>query len=312
MDPTTTVQIKGALYTAGLPIFGIILGGLLGRALAKRSGKPQRWPLAVGLALGLAAAHVGISGGLPEWPISDGAAWLPFLLIGALALFVTLDRGERPQPALKVIPLILVGVAALMYLTLRVSIEQTWETSGDLLKHVGAPAGLALLVWIGVDRAQTRAVTPAIFAALCIASLGAAGTAILGSSAKLAQIFGALGAASGVATLVSWYWSDLKIGHSGVAVLIMGYMGTLVYAHHYAYPGLPVSSLLLLATAPLAAVVATVVPKTFPALVVTTLVALAPAGSAAWITQAQIAADAAADEDKSDSPFGEGYVEPTY
>ncbi|MFN3197360.1 MAG: hypothetical protein ACE366_02910 [Bradymonadia bacterium] len=312
MDATTSLQIKGAIFTAILPAFSVIVFALVGHFTGGRGSRARRWPLAAGIALGMAGSYFGITGGLPDWPITDGGAWLPFLLLGIFGLFAALDRGEESQGIARVMPAIAIGLGAIIYLTLATSIEQTWTTASDLLLHVGAPAGLALLLWLGVDRAQVRAASPAIFAAICVASIGAAVTALLGSSAKLAQLLGALAAASGMAALISWRWPHLKAGHSGVAVLLTGYIGVLVYAHHYAYPGLPVTSMILLSTAPLAAAVATLVPKTLPAVAVTSLVALAPAASAAWITKSQADAAAAADEAEGKSKFGEGYVEPTY
>lgn len=273
MDAATTLQIKGALTTLVAPAFVVIAGGLVARKLKPDA---ETRPLIGGLLLLLGAltAYLGISP--PSLPPTDADHWTFIAMVTAGGLGLAIDHLQPKRRHLVVLALVL-GVGGLFMWRLLAPLASLWALVGAAPRiaesaWVVDAAALAIVGWLATDHAASKLPAPAVLGPLAVA-LAAAGALIgLSGSARIGQLAGGIGVATGVAGLFAWRFPKFKIGSGAVASAYIALAMLVIFSHFYGELPRPGAALLLVL--PGVSLVATGLPSTLKAVGA----ALAPAG----------------------------------
>lgn len=272
MDAASRLQLDTLLHLLLYPTLALVTAIAIGLTARRQAVRPERpGVLAVALGAAMAVAWVGTVA-FPAFPPVDTRDYTPFFALLLPLPFVALEG--RPRLGL-LAPLAAVTIVFMLVLYLRPVLGGEYAPES----RVAAGAALMLAVWIGVDRLASVVPTPAILAAFCFGSLGAAAASALSGVAVVGQALGGMAAVSGVAALVTWRIPRLTAGRGAVAALLVPFFGALNYAHYYGE--LPAGPAAIAALAPLAAAVALPLHRVVPATLLAGIVALLPAGAAA-------------------------------
>jgi hypothetical protein len=289
VSDTGSLAVHVGVFVLGLPM-GVV-AALCGAGLWLRRGAAGPRPALLGLALaaGVVTALLG-TGGVPPWPPIDTLHWIPFVAAAAFVALIPFDfKGFRGADwvAGALGAAVLAGGSVLVY---RPLLSQA--------PGVGAfAAGNALLFvapWVAFDRAAGRSPGPSDLAALTFTAVGGSVAAVLGHTAQISMILGAVAAALGAATVLSWRVPRLVPGHAATGVAYVTIAALVLYA--FAYADLPVASALLVLLAPRAAAVAARSLGGFRALALAALVAALPGALASWLAFAAGDKPATADD----------------
>lgn len=218
---------------------------LLGLARA-RPGRDA--PLLGALAFGAAylVAHLAISG-MPRLPLGDAEPtardWIAWFVVLAIVL-----GGLREVPAWRSFagP---IAVAMLAVLMPRLWLARELEATLPGFPGLAARFGLSFVLyalWSGAERLAQRRAGPAVPIAFLVGGIGVAVCALLGRSASLAQLAGALCFALGAAAVVGFLRRDAKLQSGAVAVVSVVVTGVVANSAVY---GLPLATCALLALA---------------------------------------------------------------
>lgn len=211
-----------------------------------RAGRDE--PLLGALAFGVAylCAHLAISG-VPRSPLGDAEPtardWIAWFVVLAIVL-----GALRAVPAWRSFsgP---IAVAMLAVLMPRTWLARELEANLPGFPALAARFGVSFVLyalWSGAERLAQRRAGPAIPIAFLVGGVGVAVCALLGRSASLAQLSGALCFVLGAAAVVGFLRRDAKL-HSG-AVAVVSVVATGVVANSAVY-GLPLATCALLALA---------------------------------------------------------------
>lgn len=242
-------------------IFAMTVGRLVRRDIA---------PRATGLAFaaGVVAALVAARG-VPHWPPADTLDWLgPLVALAAVAgIGVDAARGRGR---------VVVHVASALALALLASRLLLVPPGADpSFAWLWAALGLGVLwTWTTISRA---APAPGWHGAWAGAAAGSAAVLALSGSALLAQVLGAIAVLAGGLALLGFRRDLARVPAGAAGPLVLAYGGVLAYA--WAFTEAPRGALALAFFAPTASLMGLAVRRPWLALLVTTLVAAAVAGT---------------------------------
>ena len=272
MDAATRLQLDTLTALLLYPTLALVTVVGAGLTLRREAATPERpGVLAAGLGVAIAVAWMGLVA-VPALPPVDTRDYTPFFAVLLPVPFLALEG--RPRLGL-LAPLAALSIVLMLVLYLRPVLGGEYAPAS----HVAAGAALMLAIWLGLDRLALAVPAPAVLAAGCLASLGAAGASALSGVAVVGQALAGMAAVAGVAALVTWRIPRLVAGRAAVAALLVPFFGALNYAHYYG--DLPAEPAALAALAPLAAAAALPLRRVLPAALLAGLVALLPAGAAA-------------------------------
>ena len=274
---------------------GVLLG--LGWKVWRREDADSdgRWSGAPALAIAFLLTFYLLSGMpvslLPDSPRTPtGLDWLAWLAVPAIFLLPLEQKLGRWKHLLRGVVAI-----AMVRLVLNTAFESTFEANAGGRWLAGLSA-LYVLLWAALTRVcgqRTGASSPLV---LWTMAAGLAVLAALTGSAKIGQLGGALAAALGAATVLAWCRPRLTLAGGGVGLALLLLFGLGMNAHVYSYT--ESTEILLIASAPLFALLADLPPLRFkrPALrtLVVVLLTALPIGIA--ITRAAMAFAAESDE----------------
>ena len=198
------VQSAAAPFVVAVLVAGVLryLGGVRGAVLA-------------GLAV-LAGFFVAywLVLGAPAWPPRGASHKIAYIAAAAAALGLLLDLGRIPPLGVRIAVAVggLAGAAWLMGARLDVSDPMTWLWPGLPI----ALAWIGVLGWLDSRRTEPLA-APAL---LVVAAVGASFVALFGRSASIAQLSGALAAAT--AGYAIWNWPVARIDLARAALFAAG------------------------------------------------------------------------------------------
>jgi len=188
--------IKSAVVPA-LACAAVLIAGT--RPWQRPRASHRAW-LALALAVGYTAGHVGIAGA-PTWVPIGAAGWLVHVaVVAAVAAVLQIVGDQRPWTVWAVRA---TAATAGAYLILRVPVHTQWST-GHAIAAVGVVTASTLVVSRAFESAAARASTLTMLAALGVATGGSAGILVLSGTALVATLVGALAAAIGAAFLIEW------------------------------------------------------------------------------------------------------------
>lgn len=206
--------------------------------------RESAWPGALALGLAYGAGHWGVIG-WPAFPPVDVTHWLPYLALAAM-LFGLRD-GLWPMPVWQRWALRLTLTGGTLWLLLRPLARNSWTGSQTVWWLAGLGAAF-LIVWWQVDTLAERTRGAAIPLALMVLGTGTSIALVLGRSALLGQLAGALTAALGAAWVVSWFHSGLRLARGAVPVIVVLLAG--FWLSGYFYAEVPAVTVALLWLAP--------------------------------------------------------------
>lgn len=156
--------------------------------------------LALALAAGYAAGHIGIAG-TPRWVPISATGWLVHVAaIAMIAAVLQIALGAHPWAAWGV------RIAAALvsaYLILRVPVRSQWS-GGYSIAAIGAVTASTSIASRAFERAASHTGALTMLAALGITAGGSAGILVLSGTALIGMLAGALAAAVGTAFVVEW------------------------------------------------------------------------------------------------------------
>jgi hypothetical protein len=195
-------------------------GGVVALAAARLVSPERRVVAAATLMLATYVVAHGLIAGWPKIPPARALQVLPLLGVGAL-LLAWAGGGGRGVVARAVV------AAATVWLLLgRLG---GWE-SGERALWLGSTG---LVLWMLLGSATKGARTVETLGALALVIGGAAGSAMLNHSAKLAELGGALAVSLAVVAVATWWrpCKHLAAGATTVGATLLGAL--LVYDQHY-------------------------------------------------------------------------------
>ena len=268
MDLAFDMILRGVLLPAGLS--GLLLGvALLATRLAGRpAAEPAGWPAAVvelaaaaGVASAVFAAYVALVEA-PPWPPRQAVHWVVWSALGGASLAavdIVLRRLPLPNKALALVRVLLPAVAGAVLAPrlLAPLVTHAWDAA-EARRALWLAGGGVVVLWAGLDGLAAR-VGPRAWAASATALAGGAAVSIvLGHTAVLAQVTGALSAGLGAMFVVTLLPVARGVEPRAAALPVAVVLGAAVTsAHHYA--DLSGSSWAILHAAPAVAVLGTLV-----------------------------------------------------
>jgi hypothetical protein len=216
--------------------------------------KDARWVSSAAIAVAFVIAYIGLLQGPPLHP-TGAREWLFWIAAGGAAVspLEKLVRG-------KAFIVRLAYTGALLWLVLERQHANHWspDSGGSPFPDVALCLALALLGWSAVEYMAKRAPGAGVPLAMWAMAAGLALCSLWSSSGLYAQLAGAIAGALGAAVVLAWLRPGTWFagGGAGVAFVMLFAIG--VAAHYYA--DLDTTSALLLASAPLAALLADLPP----------------------------------------------------
>lgn len=274
-------MIQTAILAVLLPA---VIAGVLVLLLSRRGERASGLGVALGLAFGFAAGQVALVG----WPdlLPVDATYRVFHLALAGAVVGVCEALWKDKA-----PLLWALRAALAALVLgfllRSVMEHTWEGNEDAFWLSGLfVAVLVFTVLLGQLARTTRGIELPLLLVLLI-SAGSA-SLVLGHSAFLGQLAGALAATLGAVGVVALLRPSIRLAPGGVPV-VTAVFSALVFCGYF-FATLPASSAVLLGLAPGAAVLGGVGPlskrPSWQVLVLRVVLLLIVAGVAVYLAYA--------------------------
>jgi hypothetical protein len=228
---------------------GMLVAGLLSGvfALGGRLWKADNWADALALAIGYAGGHA-MTTGWPPFPAAEATQWLPYFGLAAMCLG-TLDALLKPPRILRAVIWILF-CAALLRLLLTPKFQYGWSLAEGVIWITGL-AAIMLVLGGSLDVAAPRRTSVSSLLILTIVAFGTGAALMLSGSMLLAQLAMVFGTALGAILLVAFLLPQSSQGRGVVPVAVALLMS--LWLSGYFYAELPSASALLLAAAPLPA-----------------------------------------------------------
>lgn len=259
MDVALQLALRGVAlpFVVGAALFGLSAWLTRGQD-APRRALMTGLAAAIGVTLGfgLAAQALGV---FPPWPAVESTHWLVWMTLGAgvLSLAIPIGLSTLPAPWRHGVGIaVAAGLAFVIPGKILVNlIEHAWKPE-EASRHIWLARAALFGAWLLLDLAVSR-LSERGGAALLAAFAGAsAAVVVLGKTAMIAQLLGALAAATGGVALVT-----LLPGRTGLSVraaalpVAVAVVASAMTARHVAYLAEP--AMLLIAAAPAAALVLT-------------------------------------------------------
>jgi len=220
----TSMMINAMLQSA---LYPMLAAGAVTLLLCKVVGRTERdYITAIGLCAGFVTGFFAISG-FASFPPLRVADWTPYVVITATLLF-SLFSGRKLIFRLAAAALF---ILAMSWLYLR-PLLRSWSTTQDL-SWMAVCSSLLLLLWLAWEWAGPKPQKRELPLLMVVIATGASVVTLIGSSAKLAQISGALAASCGALFLVSFVCPKLKLGSAAIGVFLTALAGQLINAHFY-------------------------------------------------------------------------------
>ncbi len=239
-----------ALYTVVLPAL-IAATALVAAWRLRANRSADYWGPAVGLGVGYIAGYLGILG-WPMFPPLEVTQWLFLIAVTGLALGITERWWRRHLRITWAVRFLIMG--AVSWILLRPLVTYSWSTALSVAWLAGLTAG-AIGFWKIQQRLDGHAAPR--FHALLLTVLGTTESVVIGlsSSVALAQLQGVLTAAVAATFLVAWRLpralDSLNTGIPLVSLLFVTHGAAAFF-----FAEMPAASAVLLALAPLGALLA--------------------------------------------------------
>lgn len=191
-----TPVIKAAIIPA-LACIAVLIAGT--RPWQRASASHRVW-LALALAAGYVAGHIGVAGA-PNWVPIGATGWLVHVAaVATIAAVLQIALGASVWAVWAVRIAAALGGA---YLILRVPIRSQWS-GGHAIAALGIVTASTLITSRAFESAAAHTGALTMLAALGITAGGSAGILVLSGTALVGMLAGALAAAVGAAFLVEW------------------------------------------------------------------------------------------------------------
>lgn len=232
-----------------LIINGFLLPGAAALAVFAVAGRTNQrglsWLQSLGVAAALVAASIGLSG-LPELSPTNALGWMPYLALAAVPVVVLTSfiRESWQRWGLR-LGFVMLGVDLLA----GPLAAHTWGR----LEGIGWWAGLSVLItaaWVAVEGLLAERIDLGDAAALAVGLGGGAAAAAAISTLVIGIHVGAMATAVTLVGLFAWR-SDRFTGRVAISTLvpIVGFLWVIAFL----YGGIPGTSMVLIASAPLLA-----------------------------------------------------------
>jgi hypothetical protein len=228
-------------------LWGVLVPALIAAvACAAAAFLSRPWIAGCGVALGVMAAQAGLEG-IPPFPAIRAESWI--FWAGCLLLLSGLLPDE-PKLATGIVRALIVTSATAI--TVRPLMQNVWSARETAIWLVVSVL-LGCACWYGVRRLAADHNTGAKFPQLMMLyGTMLAVLLVLGSSATLAQLAGALVATLGAAMVAGLLWRSVEFAAVLVTPLVVVIVLLVTNGHHYGYVDRSTSGLFMLAP-PLAA-----------------------------------------------------------
>ena len=236
------VLIWNLLVPASLSASAIASARRLGRG--STGGGRGRWGVAVGLALGYFAGHVGILG-WPGFPTLESKEWVAWLAPAAALLAIVETSRNPPKWATWAIRAAFVAVG--LGLVLRSKVENGW-TALEASAWLGGLEAVVLASWWNLEAQAERLSGPGWVVPMGLVSVGWAAVQALGGGASTGQLDGVLAATLLGALPTVGLRPGLALSKGGPAVALTVLVGLGLTG--YFYSEVPAGSATLLTVAP--------------------------------------------------------------
>ena len=224
-----------------------IITGICVLLFTLRNATPERARAAAAIATGIGAiAGIALVIGANAFRPSQSTDWLA-MCCAVLVVFGALESFAIKQGMARTVARLAIVLGLILFL-LYSPIRNTWPWHTSATWLLGATA-LTVALW-QVHDASTRRESNAIVAAILLLSLtGASVLMVLGGSAKLGQLAGAVVSAFGAMAVLTW-WNPNRYSLVGAVALVWP-LSALVWtlAHTYAEANLIPTALMLASSA---------------------------------------------------------------
>ncbi|MCB1216009.1 hypothetical protein KDL44_01350 [bacterium] len=210
-------------------LVALTLSLFLWKARYRQQESSPYWASAAILAVSFLTGWV-LMRGIPKWPVTDSAGWLPVLAIGGLALGLLVSMQKLHGVTTGVLRLL--ACLGTVWVSTQSLQQHTWKgTAGIWI------AGLTLilfLVWNCWELVASRSPGPRAPLMLALFFTGLAILALLGETATISQLTGVLCAALGAMFVAALIRPALSLSQAALFVAMPLFGGLLLNAHFYA------------------------------------------------------------------------------